>query len=158
MRSFGSWKIEDLKKHYVIWWQFGNNPEMPSRKKMSFWAEKPDCAPYQPTAAIRSGHPQNSLTRHPRQIQFHAEVQFEIHVAAQQKQRTSGSIIEPWQTLQICLTRVLCVLEKILKNTGYQFKVWIATSFLEEFFEMILTQLYWIAKSLNSTLLFKVFQ
>ena len=57
-----------------------------TEKDYRIWDERPTLAPDQPPAAIASRHPQYPVTCHPYQIQFHAEVQFQIDEAAQLKQ------------------------------------------------------------------------
>ena len=104
----------------------GNNLDMQYREELSFLGQKARLCSLPTTHCDHF----TSSTK-PSHI-IHVLIQFQIHGAAQLKQSISSSIIEPCQTLLNCLTWVLCILEKILKNTENQFKLWSATTFLEE--------------------------
>ena len=94
--------VKSIIKTWKRGMKFGDSSEttlnVQSREELSFlgWEARlcslptTHCDPFTPpTKPSRIIHVQ---------IKFPAEVQFHIHKAAKLKQKTSGSIIEPWQT------------------------------------------------------------
>ena len=85
------------------------------------------------------------------QIQFYAEVQFEIH-GAPQLAAVSLNLDKHCKIVW----RECCAFSKTFKNIVNPFDVWIAVTFLEKKYELVVEQQHWIAESHNSALLFSM--